>query len=272
MAEITAQKVNELRAKTGLPMMKCKQLLTAAGGDVAKAFEAARKEGLKDSIRERAATEGRVAAATSPDRKVAAAVEIVCNTDFTAKSEAVDRIASAAVQKLLANPQANLADDADIKGQALAVAQQTGENVQVGRTAVVRAATGGVAGSYLYSTAGKGKIAVLVSLGGDASEDVVRNLGMHIAAARPVAMSRDQVPPDLIAKEREIAIEQAKATGKPQQIAEKIAEGKMNAFFSERVLLDQEFINAEAFKGSVGNMLKARGAKLERYERLEVGQ
>ena len=271
MAEITAQKVNELRNKTGLPMMKCKQLLTAAGGDVDKAFEAARKEGLKDSIRERAATEGRVAAATGADRKVAAAVEIVCNTDFTAKSEAVERIANAAVQKLLSNPGSSLADDADLKGQALAVAQQTGENVQIGRTAVVRAA-GGTAGSYLYSTAGKGKIAVLLSLSGDVSEDVVRNLGMHIAAARPVALSRDQVPAELIAKEREIAIDQARQTGKPQNIAEKIAEGKMNAFFSERVLLDQEFINADAFKGSVGNMLKARGVKLERYERLEVGQ
>jgi elongation factor Ts len=272
MAEITAQKVNELRAKTGLPMMKCKQLLTAADGDVNKAFEAARKEGLKDSIRERAATEGRVAAGTSADRQVAAAVEIVCNTDFTAKSEAVERIANAAVQKLASNPGANIAEDADIKGQALAVAQQTGENVQIGRTAVVRAPAGGVAGSYLYSTAGKGKIAVLVALSGDASEEVVRNLGMHVAAARPVAMSREQVSPELIAKEKEIAIEQAKATGKPQNIAEKIAEGKMNAFYAVRVLLDQEFINADAFKGKVGDMLKARGAKLERYERLEVGQ
>jgi elongation factor Ts len=212
-----------------------------------------------------------VAAATSANRKTAAAVEIVCNTDFTAKSEAVERIANAAVQKLLANPGAKIADDADIKGQALAVAQQTGENVQIGRTAVIRS-TGGTAGSYLYSTAGKGKIAVLLSLTGDASDEVVRNLGMHIAAARPVALSREQVSAELIAKEREIAIEQARATGKPQQIAEKIAEGKLNAFFSERVLLDQAFVNAEAFKGSVGNMLKARGAKLERYERLEVGQ
>lgn len=271
MAEITAQKVNELRNKTGLPMMKCKQLLTAAGGDVEKAFEAARKEGLKDSIRERAATEGRVAAATGADRRTAAAVEIVCNTDFTAKSEAVERIADAAVQKLLSNPSASLADDADLRSQALAVAQQTGENVQIGRTAVVSAA-GGTAGSYLYSTAGKGKIGVLLSLSGDVSDDVVRNLGMHIAAARPVALSRDQVPADVIAKEREIAIDQARQTGKPQNIAEKIAEGKMNSFFSERVLLDQEFINADAFKGSVGNMLKARGVKLERYERLEVGQ
>ena len=271
MAEITAQKVNELRNKTGLPMMKCKQLLTAAGGDLEKAFDAARKEGLKDSIRERAATEGRVAVGTSPDRKAAAAVEIVCNTDFTAKSEAVERIANAAVQKLLRHPTGNVADDPELKAQALAVAQQTGENVQIGRSAVVTS-PGGTAGSYLYSTAGKGKIGVLVSLTGDASDDVVRNLGMHVAAARPVALSRAQVPAELIAKEREIAIEQAKATGKPQNIAEKIAEGKMNAFYAERVLLDQDFINAEAFKGSVGNMLKARGAKLEKYVRLEVGQ
>ena len=272
MAEITAKAVNELRAKTGLPMMKCKQLLTAAGGDLEKAMAAARAEGLKTTILERAATEGRVAVGTTPDRKAAAAVEIVCNTDFTAKSEAVERIANAAVQKLLANPGGtDLAEDPDLKAQAQAVAQQTGENVQIGRSAVVTVA-GGVAGSYLYSTAGKGKIGVLVALGGDASDDLVRNLGMHIAAARPVALTREQVPADLVSKEREIAIDQAKATGKPQQIAEKIAEGKMNAFYAERVLLDQEFINAEAFKGKVGDMVKARGAKLEKYVRLEVGQ
>src|SRR2546423_7875898 len=117
MAEITAQKVNELRNKTGLPMMKCKQLLTAAGGDLDRAFDAARKEGLKDSIRERAATEGRVAAGTSADRKTAAAVEIVCNTDFTAKSEAVERIAGAAARKLLANPGAKVGADAATKDQ-----------------------------------------------------------------------------------------------------------------------------------------------------------
>ncbi|HZN66483.1 MAG TPA: translation elongation factor Ts [Tepidisphaeraceae bacterium] len=271
MAEITAQRVNELRNRTGLPMMKCKQLLTAAGGDVEKAFEQARKEGLKDSIRERAATEGRVAVGTSANRKAAAAVEVVCNTDFTAKSEAVERIANLAVKKLLANPNANAAEDAEIKAQVTAVGQQTGENVQLGRTAVV-GSSGGTAGSYLYSTAGKGKIGVLMSLGGDVSEDVVRNLGMHIAAARPIALTREQVPQDLLGKEREIAIEQAKATGKPQNIAEKIAEGKMNAFFAERVLLDQEFVNAEVFKGTVANMLKARGVKLEKFVRLEVGQ
>ena len=98
------------------------------------------------------------------------------------------------------------------------------------------------------------------------------HVGMHVAAARPVALSRDQVSPELIAKEREIAVEQAKATGKPQQIAEKIAEGKMNAFFGERVLLDQEFFNASVFKGTIANYLKQNGVTLEKYARVEVGQ
>ena len=85
-------------------------------------------------------------------------------------------------------------------------------------------------------------------------------------------MTRDAVPADLVAKERELAVEQAKATGKPQQIAEKIAEGKLNAFFAERVLLDQEYFNGQQYKGTVGNMLKAAGAELVRYELVEVGK
>jgi len=99
----------------------------------------------------------------------------------------------------------------------------------------------------------------------------VRHLGMHIAAARPVALSRDQVPAELVAKEKEIAVEQAKATGKPQEMAEKIALGKLNSFYAERVLLDQEFINGEVFKGKVSDMLKSKGVELVKYVRLEVG-
>src|SRR5262249_5447071 len=105
-----------------------------------------------------------------------------------------------------------------------------------------------------------------------ASEDIIRQTGMHIAAAKPVALTRDQVPADMLAKEREIAIEQAKATGKPQNIAEKIAEGKMGAFYADKVLLDQDFINAEAFKGKVSEMLKKGGTTLVKFERIEVGQ
>ena len=108
--------------------------------------------------------------------------------------------------------------------------------------------------------------------GGTPSDDLVKQVGGHIAFARPLGLTRDAVPADLVAKERELAVEQAKATGKPQQIAEKIAEGKMNSFFAERVLLDQEFFNAQVFKGTVQNYLKQHGVTLEKYVRIEVGQ
>src|SRR5206468_11355669 len=122
------------------------------------------------------------------------------------------------------------------------------------------------------STAGKGKIAVLMAFQEKVEDSVISHLGMHIAAARPLAMSREHVPADLVAKEREIAVEQAKATGKPQNIAEKIAEGKLNAFYGERVLNDQEFIRPDVFKGTIANLLKSKNARLTSYKRIEVGQ
>jgi elongation factor Ts len=269
MATITAAMVNELRSKTGQGMMECKKALTETGGDVEKAVEYFRKKGVKTSITERQAGEGRVAVATSPDGRVAAAAEIKCNTDFTAKSDIVQSILKLALDKLLANPSADVGGDSQIKDQLTSVAQQTGENVQLGRAVAVTAST--KAGAYLYAITGK--IAVLMAFaGGSPDDDFIKQLGGHIAFARPLGLTRDQVPADLVAKEREIAIDQAKATGKPQQIAEKIAEGKLNSFFAERVLLDQEFFNAAVFKGNIANLLKSKGLTLEKYVRLEVGQ
>ena len=266
MAAITATLVNELRAKTGLGMMECKKVLTEVDGDLNAAIDAVRKKGVKASLTERAATEGRIETLTHGH--VAAVVEVVCNTDFTAKSELVDGVAKLGAKTLAGNPSANLASDAAITEALTNASKVTGENVQLGRTSVVQ----GNVGSYLYSTAGKGKIGVLLEFAAPASEEIVKALGMHIAAARPVAMTRDQVPADLVAKEKEIAVEQAKATGKPQEIAEKIALGKLNSFYAERVLLDQEFINAEVYKGKVSDMLKAKNVQLTKYVRLEVGQ
>jgi len=268
MPTITAALVNELRAKTGLGMMECKKALVEADGDIEKAFENIRKKGVKTSVLERAAGEGRVFAATSADHKTSVAVEINCNTDFTAKSDVVLKILEKAAHKLLHNPTHSLADDAELKEELVEASRQTGENVVLGRTAVVT----GTTGSYLYSTAGKGKIAVLISIAGPHSDEVISHLGMHIAAARPLAMTRAEVAPEMVAKEKEIAVEQAKSSGKPQAIAEKIAEGKMNAFYAERVLLDQEFIKADSFKGTVSAMLKAKGVTLQKYVRIEVGQ
>lgn len=266
MAEITAKLVNELRAKTGQAMMECKKALTEVGGDLEKAIEYFRKKGVKSSLTERAAGEGRVIGAQSADKKSAVLVEVNCNTDFTAKSEPIQKVGQLAAQALLKG--GSPSDDAAVKAELTSVAQTTGENVVVGKTALV---SGAATGLYLYGITGK--IGVVMSFSaGSPSDDLIKQIGGHIAFAKPLGLTRDAVPADLVAKERELAVEQAKATGKPQQIAEKIAEGKMNSFFAERVLLDQEFFNAQVFKGTVGNYLKQNGVTLEKYVRLEVGQ
>ena len=270
MAEITAKMVNELRAKTGQGMMECKKALQEVGGDMEKALEYFRKKGVKASLSERTATEGRVVGVAAQDGKAAALVEINCNTDFTAKSEPFLALGVKAAQALLHNPDIDIAQVAEVNANATEVAQQTGENVRIGKTARLEAPAGGKAGLYLYGITGK--IGVAMSFTGNPSEELIKQLGGHIAFARPAGLTRESVPADLVAKERDFAVEQAKATGKPQQIAEKIAEGKMNAFFGERVLLDQEFFNASVFKGNVSNYLKQSGVELKSYVRIEVGQ
>jgi elongation factor Ts len=270
MAEITASMVNELRAKTGQGMMECKKVLTEAGGDVTKAIDIFRKKGIKSSLAERTATEGRIAGVSAEDGSAAALVEVNCNTDFTAKSEPFLKLSTNAARLLLHNPNVDLPTIAEVNANATEVAQTTGENIRIGKTAYVKAPAGGKAALYLYNITGK--IGVIMAFTGSPSDDLIKQLGGHIAFARPVGLTRDEVPADLIAKEKEIAVEQAKATGKPQAIAEKIAEGKLNSFFGERVLLDQEFFNAQVFKGTVQNYLKQNGVTLEKYIRLEVGQ
>lgn len=268
MAQITAALVNELRTKTGQGMMECKKMLTETNGDIELAIRKFREKGVKTSVLERAATEGRVFAGSSSDHKSAAALEINCNTDFTAKSDAVAALGDKAIKKLLSGV-TDLAGDAELKADLTALSQTTGENVQLGKNAVVK---GEYASTYLYSTAGKGKTAVLLSFSAGGSEEVAKSVGMHVTATKPLGLTRNDIPADVVAKEKEIAVEQAKATGKPQQIAEKIAEGKLNAFYAEKVLLDQDFINAEVYKGKVSDMLKAKGATLAQYVRLEIGQ
>src|SRR5579862_8714783 len=137
MAEITAKSVNELRARTGQGMMECKKILTEAGGDMDKAIDLFRKKGVKGSILERAATEGRVVGLAAEDGKTAALVEVNCNTDFTAKSEPILKLGQKAAQLLLENPGVDVKQDAQVTADASESARQTGENVQIGRTAVL---------------------------------------------------------------------------------------------------------------------------------------
>jgi elongation factor Ts len=270
MAEITAKLVNELRARTGQGMMECKKMLSESGGDIDKAVEGFRKKGIKASLAERAATEGQVVGAVSPDGKAGALVEVNCNTDFTARSEPVLKLAANAAKLLVQNPGMDVATSPQVSADITTVAQTTGENVRIGKTARVESPDGTV-GLYLYGITGK--IGVLMAFsGGKPGDDLIKSIGGHIAFARPLGLTRDAVPADLVEKERQFAVEQAKATGKPQQIAEKIAEGKLNAFFAERVLLDQDFFNSQVFKGTVANFLKQSGVTLEKFVRIEAGQ
>jgi len=266
---ITAAQVNELRAKTGQAMMECKKALIEAGGDIEKAVDIFRKKGVKASIQERTASEGRLSVALSADKKTAVAAVIVCNTDFTAKSEIVAKILETAVSKLLANPTGDIASDPAVKELVTGAAQQTGENVQLGRAVAINAADG-TAGAYIYAITNK--LGVLMAFKGTANDELIKQLGGHISFAKPLGLTRAEVPADLVAREKAIAVDQAKATGKPEAIAEKIAEGKLNSFFAERVLLDQEFFNASVFKGSIQNYLKQNGVELEKYIVVEVGQ
>jgi elongation factor Ts len=271
MAEITAKLVNDLRARTGQGMMECKKMLTEAAGDIEKAIDAFRKKGVKASLLERSATEGRIVGVQSEDGKSAALVEVNTNTDFTAKSEPVLALAANAARLLLHNPSTDVTQAANVSAEVTEAAQKTGENVRIGKTAHLSNPAGKV-GMYLYGITGK--IGVLVSVSGNASDEIIRDLAIHITAAKPLALSlnREGLPTEMVDKERAIAVEQAMATGKPQQIAEKIAEGKLRSFFEERVLLEQPFVNPDKFKGSVGEYLKKHGMTLEKYVRLEVGQ
>jgi elongation factor Ts len=269
MAEITAKLVNDLRARTGQGMMECKKMLTEAAGDIDKAIDAFRKKGVKASLLERSATEGRIVGVTAADGKSAALVEVNTNTDFTAKSEPVLTLATKAANLLLEDPKADAASA--VSADVTEAAQKTGENVRLGKTAVLSNPAGKV-GMYLYTITGK--IGVLVSASDNASDELIRDLCIHITAAKPLALSlnREGLPKELVEKERQLAVEQAMATGKPQQIAEKIAEGKLRSFYEERALLEQPFINPDKFKGSVGEYLKVSNATLNQYVRLEVGQ
>jgi elongation factor Ts len=271
MAEITAKLVNELRTKTGQGMMECKKMLTVTGGDVEKAIDEFRKKGIKTSLSERAATEGRVAGVVSADAKSGALVELNCNTDFTAKSAPFTQLAATAAKLLAANPGADVVGAAEVAAQVTHVSQTTGENVRIGQTAAL-SNPGGKIGMYLYGVTGK--IGVLMSLNGEPSEELIKDLGMHITAKdpRPLGLTREDLPAALVARERDIAVDQAKATGKPQQIAEKIAEGKMASFYKDRVLLDQEFIRPDKFSGSVAEYLKKNNVTLLKYVRMEVGK
>ena len=273
MAEITAGMVKELRERTDAPMMDCKKALAEAGGDMGKAEEILRvKLGNRASkAASRATAEGVVAIHIAQDGKNGALVEINCETDFVAKNDKFLNFAGALAELVVARKPAdvNALAQLPLNGAAVEEARKElvgkiGENISVRRFAHVGAQ--GRLASYLH---GGSKIGVLVDLvGGD--DTLARDLAMHIAASKPVALAASNVPAELVQKERTIASAKAAESGKPANIVEKIVEGSVQKFLKEVTLLGQPFVKDD--KQSVEQLLKSRKATVAGFALYVVGE
>lgn len=272
---ITAENVKELRERTGAGMMECKKALEAANGDITAAIEAMRKAGQAkaDKKADRIAAEGAIICKMSQDGKTAIMLEINCETDFVARDESFQQFAAAAADTALAAKtedvealmtMSSVTNNAQTIEQARQVlVAKIGENIQIRRIGFI--ATAGTIGTYIHS----GRIGVLVQLtGGDAQ--LGKDIAMHIAANSPIVVNREEVPAELVNKEKEIFSAQAQASGKPAAVIEKMIEGRINKFLDEVCLMGQPFVKDPSI--TVAQLLTQANAKVEGFTRFAVGE
>jgi len=274
MAEIAASMVMELRQRTGLGMMECKKALAETGGDLAKAEELLRiKSGAKASkAADRIAAEGVIGLAIAADGKSGAVVEVNCETDFVAKNDEFRAFASAVAGVVARDDPADLAalsaaqlpSGETVEARRVALVQKIGENMAVRRFAR-RTSTGRLA-SYVHGV----KIGVLVDVtGGD--DALGKDLAMHIAASKPLAVDRSGVAADVVERERSIAAARAAESGKPANIVEKMVDGAVAKFLSEVTLAGQAFVKGDG-KQTVAELLKQKGATVNGFTMFVVGE
>jgi elongation factor Ts len=266
---MSAALVKELRERTGLGLLECKKALTDANGDVDAAIEALRKSsGMKAAKKAgRTAADGVVAIKASEDGAFATMVEVNSETDFVARDENFLGFVGAVVDKAMSQritEVAALAAD-DIEDARQALVQKIGENISV-RRVVAHEVEDGVIGGYVH---GNNRIAVLVSLKGG-SEDLARDVAMHIAALNPQVVSPADMPEEVVAKEREIYAAQAADSGKPAEIVGKMIDGRIRKFLAENSLTEQAFVKDP--DQTVGKLVSAAGAAVLSFTRFEVGE
>jgi elongation factor Ts len=274
---ITAQDVNKLRKQTGAGMMDCKKALTEANGDFEDAIAFLRKKGQKVSASraDRETTEGRVFVKTVNDGKTAYLVSLGCETDFVAKNDDFvalgESFLNAAVEAGASSPEELMA--ATIGGQSVAevVIENIGKIGEKLDIANVIKMEGETVVPYIHSNA---KLGVLVSLkgGGDtAVEEIGKDVAMQIAAMNPLALDKSEIAQSVIDRELEVGMEQARAEGKPEAMLEKIANGKLNKFFSENTLLSQKFVKDN--KKSITQVLNDvnKGLTVTEFKRITLG-
>jgi elongation factor Ts len=276
MAEITASMVMDLRGRTGLPMMECKKALTESAGDMAKAEELLRiRGGAKASkAADRVAAEGVIGTFIAADGKTGAMVEINCETDFVARNADfiafARKLAQLVAEKHPADVVALVAlplEAGTVESARQALVQKLGENISIRRFS--RVATPARLAQYVHG----GRIGVMVAIDGG-EEQTGKDVAMHIAASvaniRPVCVSRDQVPPDLIERERTIYTAQAAESGKPPEIVAKMVEGRINKYLAEVTLLGQPL--AMDTEQTVDKYLKSKGATVRSFTLYVVGE
>jgi elongation factor Ts len=278
MAEITASTVGKLREMTGAGMMDCKRALTDAGGDLEKAVEILRKSGAASAAKKatRDAKEGVIAQHIAPGGKSGVLLEVNCETDFVARNDGFRAFCDDLAKKLAANP------GADFEADRVAAVAKVGENIKIGRNHRMEVAGNGLVAAYIHTGA---KVGVLVEVGAgkpetagtDDFKQLVKDITLQIAAGSPFAVSRESVPAEVVAKEREIATGSDRLKGKPPQAIEKILQGIIEKFYQGYCLVDQGFVkrNSEvSVKEHVAQVGKQLGDEItiRRFVRLQVGE
>ena len=269
---ITAAMVKELRERTGAPMMECKKFLVATDGDMENAILELRKSGQTkaDKKADRVASEGMVVFCSSDDARRAVLVEINSETDFVARdanfidfAKQVGAAALAAGSTDVEVVSESQLSDGTVDEARRALIAKIGENIQVRRIAFVESDE--AIGGYLHGS----RIGVLVSMKAG-SEALAKDLAMHIAASKPLVVSTEQVPAEEIQREREIFVAQARESGKPDAIIEKMVDGRIKKFLAEVSLLGQAFVKNPS--QTVAELLKEKNAEVLSFTRMEVGE
>jgi elongation factor Ts len=274
MAEISASMVMDLRQRTGLGMMECKKALTEAGGDIAKAEDLLRiKSGAKASkAAGRIAAEGVIGLWVAPDAKTGAMVEVNCETDFVARNDDFKAFAAEVAQvvardhpaDVAALGDAELASGETVEARRTALVQKIGENMSIRR--FVRREAKGTLASYVHGV----KIGVLADIAGGDGQ-LGKDLAMHIAALKPLAVDKSGIAPEVIAKEREIAAAQVAEEGKTGDMAAKIIEGKVNKALATMTLSGQAFVKGDG-KQTVEQLVKSKNATVQGFTLYVVGE
>lgn len=271
---ITASMVKDLRTQTGAGMMDCKKALVEAEGDIAKAVDILREKGLSQAAKKasRVAAEGAVGSAVSEDGKTGTILEVNCETDFVGTNEDFRNLAASIADQILAVNPADVEAllDSEIDGKKVrdlvteAVAK-IGENISVRRFVRYESAEGKVY-SYIH---GGGKIGVLVEMIG-ADDELGKDIAMQVAAANPSYLDRTQVSRAEIDHEKEVLAVEAKNEGKPENIIEKMVIGRINKYYKEVCLVDQEFIKDGDL--TISKLLKSKNASVVRFARYQLGE